>query len=265
MSEPSLNVHPAVDIFPMMSDAELQELADDIKANGLIHPVIVDSEGRLVDGRNRLAACKLAGVTPITEKLNGQDPVAYIIAANLKRRNLSKGQQAMVIAMLYPEPEKGGRGKRSKTNSKETLGFSPTLVSQARAILQHSRELAESVLNGTTPLDEALRERQAQKTGTRTRSTYGDFFSDIGNFWAHNHDPKYVVDGRANSDPQRQELRSKEKESKLRQELAKQLIDIGYKVLATRLHPDHGGSKEAMVRLNIVRESLSKLIKDEVR
>lgn len=38
--------------------------------------------------------------------------------------------------------------------------------------------------------------------------------------------------------------------------LALQLIDIGYKVLARELHPDKGGSREAMARLNAVRDRL---------
>jgi hypothetical protein len=65
-----------------------------------------------IDGRNRLAACKIAGVEPRFEKLNGADPAAYIVSSNLKRRNLKKGQQAMALAMIYPTPEKGGRGKK---------------------------------------------------------------------------------------------------------------------------------------------------------
>lgn len=39
--------------------------------------------------------------------------------------------------------------------------------------------------------------------------------------------------------------------------LALQLIDIGYKVLARTLHPDKGGSREAMTRLNAVRDRLN--------
>jgi hypothetical protein len=35
--------------------------------------------------------------------------------------------------------------------------------------------------------------------------------------------------------------------------LALQLIDIGYKVLSVKLHPDKGGSHDAMRRLNKVR------------
>jgi hypothetical protein len=38
--------------------------------------------------------------------------------------------------------------------------------------------------------------------------------------------------------------------------LALQLIDIGYKALATKLHPDKGGSRDAMARLNQVRDRL---------
>ena len=37
---------------------------------------------RLIDRRNRLAACKLAGVEPRFEQLNGRNPIAYIINAN---------------------------------------------------------------------------------------------------------------------------------------------------------------------------------------
>ena len=40
---------------------------------------------------------------------------AYILSANVHRRHLNKGQQAMVTAMAYPDPEKCGR--ESKINS----------------------------------------------------------------------------------------------------------------------------------------------------
>ena len=150
-----LPVHPAADIFPMMSEEDLADLAEDIKANGLMDAIVIDAEGQLVDGRNRHAACVLAGIEPRFEQLNGRDPLAFIASKNLKRRNLTKGQQAMAYAMLYPEPEKGGRGK--KRNSSETEGFSAARLSQARSVLAFSRELADSVRDGVTPLDKALK------------------------------------------------------------------------------------------------------------
>src|SRR5262245_30591429 len=57
-----------------------------------------------------------------------------------------------------------------------------------------------------------------------------------------------------------QQQQSKEKELRLMRQLADQLIDIGYKVLATKLHPDKGGSREAMARLNEVRRRLKAAI-----
>jgi hypothetical protein len=45
-------------------------------------------------------------------------------------------------------------------------------------------------------------------------------------------------------------------EIELHREMALELIDIGYKAMATRLHPDRGGSKDAMRRLNRVRDEL---------
>jgi hypothetical protein len=53
----------------------------------------------LIDGRNRFAACNLAGVEPDFETLpDGIDPVAYILSSNINRRHMNKGQQAMAIA-----------------------------------------------------------------------------------------------------------------------------------------------------------------------
>lgn len=152
-------VHPVADLFPMMSDDELADLAADIKASGLIHPIVLDADGAIVDGRNRLRACEMAGVEPRYEPLNGRDARAYIVSANIARRNLSKGQQAMALAMIYPEPEKGGRGKKSEAGKVlENSGFSRQLLDQARTILRYSVELAEDVLVRGTHFDVALRQ-----------------------------------------------------------------------------------------------------------
>ena len=49
---------------------------------------------------------------------------------------------------------------------------------------------------------------------------------------------------------------ARQEERALERKLALQLIDIGYKALATKLHPDKGGSRDAMARLNTVRNRL---------
>jgi uncharacterized Zn finger protein (UPF0148 family) len=56
-----------------------------------------------------------------------------------------------------------------------------------------------------------------------------------------------------------QERQRREDEIKLHRELALQLIDLGYRALATKLHPDRGGSRDAMMRLNHVRDELKSI------
>jgi hypothetical protein len=58
-----------------------------------------------------------------------------------------------------------------------------------------------------------------------------------------------------------QERQSEDDEIEIRRELVGELIDLGFKALATRLHPDRGGSKDAMVRLNQIREQLTQIAK----
>jgi Protein of unknown function (DUF3102) len=53
-----------------------------------------------------------------------------------------------------------------------------------------------------------------------------------------------------------QARQTRDEEAKLLRELAVELIDIGFRALATRLHPDRGGSQTAMARLNRVRDEL---------
>ena len=107
---PSLAVHPVAALFPMLADDELKELAIDIKQNGLKFPIILDVEGKtLIDGRNRLKACELAGVEPRFERLNGEDTVAFIMSANMARRDLTQNQKAVVLAKSNNLLEWGAR------------------------------------------------------------------------------------------------------------------------------------------------------------
>jgi hypothetical protein len=43
----------------------------------------LDGQMMLIDGRNRREACRRAGIIPDHVLLDGQDPVAYIISANI--------------------------------------------------------------------------------------------------------------------------------------------------------------------------------------
>jgi ParB-like chromosome segregation protein Spo0J len=154
-----MTIHPAAEAFRMMSDDELKELAEDIKANGLMHPIMLTADGRqLVDGRNRLRACEIAGVEPRYDWLpQGADPADYVVSHNITRRNITQGQKALALALIFPEAgNKGGRGKK---NSSKLEGFPSGRLAEARQIARHA-DLAALVMGGTMKFDMAREEAQ---------------------------------------------------------------------------------------------------------
>ncbi len=54
----------------------------------------------------------------------------------------------------------------------------------------------------------------------------------------------------------KEEALTRQQERDAERKLALRLIDIGFKVLVKELHPDKGGSREAMSRLNRMRDRL---------
>lgn len=93
-------LHDAANIFSMLGDNELQELADDIKLRGLQQDIILSESGLLVDGRNRIMACAMADASIRTRVEPGtdMDMVGLSMALNAKRRHLEIGQRAMAAA-----------------------------------------------------------------------------------------------------------------------------------------------------------------------
>jgi len=115
-----IKVHPAADLFPMMSDAELDELAADIAEHGLYQAIAFQGD-ELLDGRNRLAAIyrikdetrrnNLLGFVASTKRvLEVRDPTAYVVSANLHRRQLSAEDKKRIAAeLLKLEPQRSDR------------------------------------------------------------------------------------------------------------------------------------------------------------
>jgi hypothetical protein len=145
-------------------EGELQDLADDIAAHGLRHPIVIDATGEiLIDGRNRLRACEMAGVEPVFVRLNGEDPAACIVSANVERRSLTVGQKAIARALASPEAKRGG-DRRSERFQVGNSNLDRAAVSQARLIIRVLGEpIALAILAGAKPFDEALKEATAAR------------------------------------------------------------------------------------------------------
>lgn len=164
--------HPVADLFPMLPDDELKDLAADIRERGLLQAIVLDSQGRILDGRNRYAACELASVEPDFETYDGDDPDGYALAVNVNRRNLSKGQAAMVIAKAFAT---NGFAHGEKRETARTIGVSESRLRYAKSVLKYAPDLAEEVIAGRPEseltLDKAYRTARERKREIETRAS----------------------------------------------------------------------------------------------
>jgi ParB-like chromosome segregation protein Spo0J len=172
--------HPIADVWPMMDEAKLAELADDIRKNGQLVPVWL-YEGKILDGRNRWAACKIAGVDPKTKEYTGDEPTAFAVSLNDRRRHMNKGALAAVAAELEPHfaedakrryEQTVGRPKKSVANlppisspqpkarqeAAKSVGVGDRYVQDAKKVKTESPEVFERLKAGKITLQDAKRE-----------------------------------------------------------------------------------------------------------
>jgi site-specific DNA-methyltransferase (adenine-specific) len=175
-----MKIHPVAELFPMLSASDLQEMSDSIKREGLLNPCVRQGD-TLLDGRNRIEACKMAGVEPRFIEYAGESPVALIIGANLARRHLDKGQKIALALEIEPhfaeEAEKRlhlakGRGVKgvenvpqvkSRDQAAAAVGVSGKLVSAAKAIREADPVLFEKVKQGKVSVAKAKKEIKAEQ------------------------------------------------------------------------------------------------------
>jgi hypothetical protein len=144
----------------MLPDDELKDLAANIAQYGLIHPIVLgvlDGDECILDGRNRYAACEMAGVEPEFVIYDGDDPHGYVLAANITRRHMTKGQQAMVIAqacLVSKQPQREAGAQH---------GVSATRIAQASTVIKHAPDYVTLVVSGAMSLDDAYSEAKARK------------------------------------------------------------------------------------------------------
>jgi hypothetical protein len=158
----TFEIHPAAALFPFMSRAELKELAADIEKHGLQELISRDKAGLVLDGRNRLEACHKAGVEPRFVEVVVDDPVAFVISRNIRRRHLSPYRKRELIGkLLKMKPDASDRQIAKQTNA------SPTTVGTVRK----EQEAAGDVSKLDTRTDTKGRKQPAKKVVPITRIT----------------------------------------------------------------------------------------------
>ncbi len=191
-----IEAHPLAEIVPAMTDAEYEQLRDDIAENGLHEPITLYEE-KILDGRHRARACEELEIELKTQELNGADPVAYVVSLNVKRRNLTVGQLAAIALRLLPEereraaereqegrllgartsvarfhgPDRRKRRRSATQAAGERVGVSEHSVQVMAQLEKLDPELADRVGNGELRLNTALRRAKGENTRRRVRDT----------------------------------------------------------------------------------------------
>ena len=161
-----LKYHEIADLFPLIEGDEFQLLCDDIKKEGLNHPVIL-LDNTILDGRNRYRACVKVDIEPTFEEFKGDDPLAFVLSENLHRRHLTASQRAALAAEVANMTWGGDRKndqdailRLEKTNKEasELFQVGKRYIVEAKAIKEnHPGKFAE-LKSGKRTIQQVKRE-----------------------------------------------------------------------------------------------------------
>lgn len=191
-----MKVHPAAKLMPLMKGDELKEFVEDIRQHGQRQPIVMFN-GEVLDGRNRLEACRQLKIEPkIVEWTGrGQSPTAYVVSMNVARRQLTASQKAAIAHQMRPlfaaeakaRKKAAGGDKRSTTakadrskagtdpkgkrkpahttaqDAAKVVGVSSRIVEAAGAVEKASPELFAKVKEGEITVKQAAQQIKKSK------------------------------------------------------------------------------------------------------
>ena len=172
-----MQFHPVANVFPMMEGAELQALADSIRANGQREAIWLHPDGSILDGRNRYRACAMCSppIEPKTRKWAGEkgSEISFVIDLNLKRRHLNESQRAMVAARLEGLGHGGDRSKMpigslTRAQASAAMGVGERTTARAREVIEKATpEVIAQIDAGDMPVSFAATIADAPKETQR--------------------------------------------------------------------------------------------------
>lgn len=134
----------------VFDEVQLQELADSIRENGVVQPVVVrpgEKEGRftLVLGERRLRASKIAGkqtIPALLRRLSPQQAAEMTVLENVQREDLNPLEQAEAFRVLSKEFQ------LTQAQIAERIGVSRETVANYMRLLRLPQEVMGYLLSG---------------------------------------------------------------------------------------------------------------------
>ncbi len=165
--------HQLANMFPLIEGEEFDALAEDINERGILSPIIL-YKGKILDGRNRYRAAQAAGHKftdrDFKELSPSLDPEAFVISANVQRRQLSGQQKREFIAKLIE-----GRPSASDRAIAKLAGVEHKTVASVR---EEMRKRLETFLGSWKGLNAVQRQGFVAALWSELLAARGE----IGNF-----------------------------------------------------------------------------------
>ena len=187
----NMPVFPYAREFPLLTEEEEKELAQDIELNGQQHPIIV-FESQILDGRNRIRALKRTNLHEAdVEYFEGTEfqAVEKVRALNILRRHLTVGQRSAAAYAYLPYEESEAKKRKLATQNNDTgkalaegadppdqdkkgrardivaekFNLNGRRIEEYKNLALNAEDLSEEVKAGTKALDRATRELKARK------------------------------------------------------------------------------------------------------
>jgi len=160
---------PRVDMHP----ETLQELADSIKAQGVVQPIVVrpidDKRYEIIAGERRWRACQMAGLQEIPcviKDVPDQAAMAMALIENIQRENLNSMEEARALQRLIKEFE------LTHQQAADAVGRSRAAVSNLLRLLELEDEVCTLVEHGDLEMGHARALLALQGEAQREEARY---------------------------------------------------------------------------------------------
>lgn len=134
-------------VMPPLSEQEYEALKEDIAENGVLVPVVKDTDGNIIDGHHRVwayeelfAEGRAAGGYPVVERngITNQEKRDLAWRLNMQRRHLNREQKREAIERKLRESPEWADNRIAKL-----LGVDGKTVRLARVMLEGRKEIAK--------------------------------------------------------------------------------------------------------------------------
>ena len=102
--------------YQVKENEEMEDFVENIKENGVIHPVIVrpkeDGTYEMISGHRRKRACELAGIKEIpaiVRDMSDEDAIIYMVDSNKQRERILPSEKAFAYKMKLEAMKRQGR------------------------------------------------------------------------------------------------------------------------------------------------------------